>query len=238
MASQHTFYLSRHTLWHHMHISIKLSILLLYALLIIALERPVQVLFLLSSFVTVSLLTQLPIPYRAVTGTAVIGLCGLVFYATPPTLATAFGLALGKIASLLFLGSWFNMTTKPHALLSLLSPTAAVQRPSLNSFLYLMSTSLSILPLVQHDLQKAIDTESIRLEKAIRFYQFTTWVNILSVFVIRVLKRADQFAQQVIDRGYSLRQGLRPIHQHPRQWSDWFIGILAIGFACTTFFTL
>jgi energy-coupling factor transporter transmembrane protein EcfT len=122
----------------------------------------------------------------------------------------------------------FTMTTEPSSILEFLLPSNIVQS-RLFPLAYIINTILAVLPSIQYDLQRAIDSETMRRGQRVNFYSIGSWLTILTVILVRVLNRAERFTDTVIDRGYIPSRGLNPLISHSLKWRDVLLALFVVA---------
>jgi energy-coupling factor transporter transmembrane protein EcfT len=135
--------------------------------------------------------------------------------------------ALGKVVALTMTLALFSMTTRLNEIVLLIKPSNSMGT-SLQSIIYIVNTTLAVLPSIQFDLQRAIDAETIRRGRTVKLYSLGAWVTILTVVLVRALTRAERLAEAVIDRGYLPSKGITTLAPQPLHWRDVVLLILSI----------
>jgi energy-coupling factor transporter transmembrane protein EcfT len=135
--------------------------------------------------------------------------------------------AAGKVFCLSLIVALFTMTTKLSSILPLLLQSNAVQS-RLYPLVYIVNTILAVLPSIQYDLQRAIDSETVRRGQKVNVYSLGSWFTILIVILVRVLNRAERFTDTVLDRGYLPSQGSYALINHSLKWGDILLTVLVV----------
>jgi len=81
---------------------------------------------------------------------------------------------------------------------------------------------------MQYDLQRAIDAETLRRGKRLKFYSLNSWVTVLTTVLVRSLSRAERLADTVLDRGLVLSEAPVPSDAQPLLVKDIILTLIAI----------
>jgi hypothetical protein len=104
----------------------------------------------------------------------------------------------------------FGARTSTSNILDLFS-TPLLRRRSLSSLTYLLSTTVAVLPSIQHDLRKSMDGVILRRGGRAALLFPSAWVDVVLDEMVRASLRSQRLADAVSDRGYRLASGLVPL---------------------------
>ncbi len=199
-----------------------------YTTILFSSQSPVALLLLFTLIIGVITFLRLPLRGRAITSLLVLLMLLVVFTSSEDQWYGHLALVASKIFCLSMIVALFTMTTKLSSILQLLLPSKAVQS-RLYPLAYIINTILAVLPSIQYDLQRAIDSETVRRGQKVNFYSLGSWFTILTVILVRVLNRAERFTDTVIDRGYIPSQGLNPLISHSLKWRDVLLALFVVA---------
>lgn len=221
------FYLVTDTWLHRMPLGTKLVTAATYAMLAFTATTLVALLSLCILIVVVTLLSGLPLPHRIFTLTVVL-LLVIVVIARPDVglvLNLIQGLAritiLSTVVLLLTITTRFGQTLQPLQRSHSGFSGARVAR-------FLLNMTLMVVPSMQYDLQRAIDAETLRRGKRLKFYSLNSWVTVLTTVLVRSLSRAERLADTVLDRGLVLSEAPVPSDAQPLLVKDIILTLIAI----------
>ena len=219
------FYVPRETPLHHLHVTGKLLLFLLYAIIIFMATTWQTAATFLAMLAGFTCLLRLPLRSKPALVLAFVLLAAAAL--THENLIFGLALAVGKILSLVLLLGLFSMTTRVSVILQTLLPSGALGA-FVRAVVYIINTTLAVFPSLQYDLQRVIDAETLRRGVKVSFYSIGSWMSILTVVFVRVMLRAERFTDTVVDRGFIPSQGLQPLLQQSFGSRDL---ILTAGFA-------
>ncbi|MBA3531033.1 MAG: energy-coupling factor transporter transmembrane protein EcfT [Ardenticatenales bacterium] len=222
-----TTYIEKSTIFHRLPLTTKLVVLIFYFLLIFLSNRPLTLLLLCFVIMIAFLIVRLPLKNHTFSLFTILCLSAFVL-PFPPLPGIGLVVSLGKILCLVMVITLFMMTTKPQDLIQQVGISNKTPRV-LHFFVYLITTTLAVLPAVQHDLQRALEAETLRRGGTIPFHAWSSWVTILVVLLARAVERAERLADIVIDRGYSFDRGLVPLYSPSSTWRSFGVALLCIA---------
>jgi len=220
------FYIPGKTPLHKLHIGVKLSLLLVYSIIIFSTSSLLALFLYLIIFVGITIRSRLLIRSRVIHLLAILFI--IFAYLTKNSTIIILALGISKIAILTLLLDLFSMTTPYRDIMQLLSSSAPFIR-EINSIIYVANTTITIMPSIQYELLRAIDAETIRRGSSVKLYSFDSWVTILIVLVARTMIRAERFTDAVLDRGYIPSQRLVLSNTRPFSWSDFLIMVVLLA---------
>ena len=209
-----TAYIPGRSVLHRLHPTAKLVLLLVYTMLIAFRPTPIFLLGLELCLILVMWGMGLPIPHRWL-GLVVAGLLVMAILSLPDAgWLRQLVVGMGRVVCLLLLVSLFGMVTRANDLL----PVG--NRRWLYNIAFVVSLTTATLPGVQYDLQRAIDTETLRRRKAISPFNIGAWLGLLPRLIVRGLARADRLADAAFDRGFAPGRILTPLYRTHFGWAD------------------
>jgi energy-coupling factor transporter transmembrane protein EcfT len=214
-----SFYFPKATLLHQLHIVVKLIIFSFYTIMIFSIDNPIVTLSFYILLVGLFIVIGLPLRNKIFVGGSLLLLLLVVLSSSQETVIGHFILTLGKVACLFFVIALFTMTTRLNSILQLLVPRNK-KLYIFSQLIYVINTTLAVAPSIQYDLQRAIDSETIRRGKKIGFFSFDSWVTIFSITLVRTLNRTERFTDTVIDRGFVPTEGIKTLSEHPINKKD------------------
>lgn len=214
------FYISGETPVHRLHIGAKLFLLLVFAVLVFSTTSILALALYLVVFIAITLGFGLPVRSYGLLVVAI----GLSLLAILTGISTIYviALAVAKFAIMSILLGLFTMTTPYRSIIQLLSASTPFIK-EINTIVYITNTTITVMPSIQYELQRAIDAETIRRNSPVRFYSFGSWITILTVLIARMMIRAERFTDAVLDRGYIPSQHLAVARPRPFALSDLLI---------------
>ena len=220
------FYIPADTWLHRLHIGAKLVVVAAYIGVTLTIRTPLALLCICLLAVLATLLLGLPLRQWVMVLVAML-LLGLEFIVGwETTLVARFVFGFGKVVCLSSIIDLFTMTTRTRQVLQHLQWSGS-GLPGLGSALYLVNTTLAVVPSIQYDLQRARDAETLRRGTKLRFYSLNSWVTVLTIVLVRAMSRSERLANTVIDRGLFPSDGLVPLASPPMHWRDLFLAIVA-----------
>jgi biotin transport system permease protein len=211
-------YVARDSFLHRIHPGPKVLLLILYAGALFSCNKPWQVTAFLVVIALTTLLLGLPLKFRIGLGVAILLIIAVSFL-EPVLLLQQIVLAIGKVVALNLMISLFNMTTRTRDLVALLASVDNVRR-YFGPLLFTVSTMITVTPTIERDIQRAIDTETLRRGTAPSFFSLNAWAAILVILLSRVLKRADALTAAILDRGFSLSSLVSFTNHWQSRWQD------------------
>lgn len=189
----------------HMHIALKFLVMAVYvALLYTTHSLPSLALYSLLLLVgTVAMLLSVRLLYVPILA-ADLALLGML--SRDPT-AQAVLVGLCKVCCLTQILAIFGATTPATELLRLFS-ARMVRLPGVQALIYLLSTTLAVLPSLQRDIRKSMDVAVLRGGRRLTWLLPKTWKILLLDVLIRTIYRSQRLADAVADRGFQLSTGL------------------------------
>jgi energy-coupling factor transporter transmembrane protein EcfT len=222
------FYLPQKTLLHHLHLGVKLALVVAYAATIFGVANPWGQSIILFGLAAVTIILKLPLTHWLPTLIGVmLPLLPAVFPILDTEPLTSIMISYMRIVSFLLLLSLFTMTTRPMFVLQYLFRSKRLL-PFIQPGLYILNTMLAVFPSLEYDLQRAVEAEKIRLGRAVRLFDLGSWMTVLIVTLTRALNRAERFADSVIDRGFSPHQEVTFFHERAASLADWGVLIGAV----------
>ena len=218
-------YVAADTFFHRLHPGVKFVLIVLYAVAIFSCRTPWQVLAFLAVIALVTLLLKLPLTMRISLGLAAAALAAVWYLQPAAGWLPQIVLAVGQVVALNCLIALFNMTTRPRDIVALLSASDVLRR-NLGPTLFVVSAMITVTPTIERDIQRAIDTETLRRGAAPRFYSLAAWSAILVVLLSRVLRRAEALATAMVDRGYSPDAPQTMTNHWQNRWQDVAVALL------------
>lgn len=212
-------YVAKDSFLHRLSPASKLLLLILYAVALFNCTAPWQVVAFMAVITATILLLTLPFNLRISFCTVAILLLAIWYFEPASKLMQQLVLAIGKITTLNLMIALFNMTTRPRDLIALLASVKNV-RQHFGSVLFTVSTMITVAPTIERDVQRAIDTETLRRGSAPRFFSLNAWAAILIILLSRVLKRAEALTTSILDRGYSPSSSVTFINHRNTRWQD------------------
>jgi energy-coupling factor transporter transmembrane protein EcfT len=201
-------------------------------------NKPAAILLFFLLLVGSILFLGLPLKNKIYSGILFLLLVWVSLPSAQPTNVGQFVLAIGKVTSMFMVVALFSMTTRLSSIIQLLDPKNT-KHYTLSQMVYVINTTLAIAPSIQYDLQRAIDSETIRRGKKIGIFSFDSWVSILTITLVRTLNRSERFTDTVLDRGFVPSQGMRALSERPLNKYDVILSFLLIAPALMIwFFTL
>jgi energy-coupling factor transporter transmembrane protein EcfT len=222
-----SFYIPRISFLHRLHITGKLIILLFYAIGIFILVKPLATLLFYIVLVGSIILLRFPVRNRIMTGVTFCLLVVIILTSSQQTILGRFVLAISKVLCLYMVIALFTMTTRLNSILQLLGVRER-KFNTLYQLVYVINTTLAVAPSIQYDLQRAIDSETIRRGKRIGFISFESWLTILTITLVRILNRTERFTDTVLDRGFVPSQRMHTLSERPINKKDWLLTALMI----------
>lgn len=220
----------------HLHIGIKLLLLLLYGALLVTTRSLGQLLLDADLLLLASIVLLLPprtlyVPITAAlaaevglylphAGSLTLAIAGarLMPFAgmqgVPVAAAQAVALALCKVLCIAQVVAVFSLTTPVPELLRVFS-AGVFRLPGINTLAYLLSTTLAVLPSVQRDLRKSLEVAILRRGSRRTLLRPSTWTAVVLDLLVRTVLRSQRLGDAVADRGFNLAHGLTPL---PGQW--------------------
>jgi energy-coupling factor transporter transmembrane protein EcfT len=207
-----SFYFPKISFLHRLHITGKLIILLFYAIVIFILDKPLATLLFYIVLVGFIILSRFPIRNRIMTGVIFCLLILVILTSSQQTILGRSVIAIGKVLCLFMVVALFTMTTRLNSILQLLDARER-KFDTFYQVVYVINTTLAVAPSIQYDLQRAVDSETIRRGKRIRFYSLESWITILTITLVRTLNRTERFTDTVLDRGYMPSRGMHTLSE-------------------------
>lgn len=198
------YYSPRDTLLHHLPNGMKLMLVLFYVALTLICYKPISIIFLLASFIGITLCMHFPLRGWPISIILFISLGYLVFSQDPGNVLTNILILIAKVMIVYLVTALFSRSTRLTDLLNNLS-SYSEKINILKSILYVINTILAILPSIQYEFNKAVTAEEIRRRKPLRFYNIDSFMLILNVTLVRILKRSERFTDTVLERGLNLK---------------------------------
>ena len=206
------------SLLHRLPLGLKLFVLFSYIAFIFVSQSPLALLTLCFVILTALFVIRLPLRNKALIFFTILLLISALFASSKTAFGVRLIMGLGKLVCLMMVLTIFSMTSKANDILQLVKPDLTSSR--LHWVSYIINMTLAVLPSIQYDLQRAIDAETLRRGRKVRFYSLSCWVTILTVVLVRSISRAERLADTVINRGYSPSRGLTSLSEPSRGWTD------------------
>lgn len=207
---------------------VKICLLLFYLITIFTSWQPVIILGFVLALTSVTLLLFLPLRGYILLFATLFLLLSNVLWPAENVILVWLGLISGKITCLFLLTRLFIMTTKPNEFLETGLGESGRWRKAAQPAVYILNTTIAILPSVQHDLQKAIDAEIMRRGHRMKLYSLSSWLAVLTTLIVRGLLRAQRVTETVIDRGFNLATGMTSLQERQMKRVDAILLILTI----------
>ena len=152
--------------------------------------------------------------------------------ATSP-FAEATILGIAKLVCLALVIGIFAAMTQTSELLNVFS-AAGNSIPGTRPLMYLLSTTLAVLPSLQRDVARSVDVAILRGGGRATLAAPKTWGTILIDVLVRAVLRGQRMADAVVARGFRLSTGLAPLPLQRFHFSDLLVGLILIapGAAC------
>jgi energy-coupling factor transporter transmembrane protein EcfT len=181
---------------HRLHPALKAALLVLYVGIVAVCSAAVGLLAIGALLALVTWAAHLPLRYAGFMVTTGC-LLGAIAAGLPVPMPLANVIAgLGRVACLVLLVSLFSMTTRANDLL----PIGG--RGWRASAAFAVSLTVAMLPGIQYDLQRAVDTATLRRGRPVRPLNLGVWLGLLPHAILRGLARADRLAEAIVDRGW------------------------------------
>ena len=194
------YFSPRETFLHHVPNGLKLSLVVFYVSLTLICYQSLSLEILLILFLGTTLFLNFPVRGWWLAICLFFTLGYTAFFLPANGLAASLVVAVAKIFSISLMFALFSRTTKLNTLLNNLSSTTGKfgwMRP----IFYVLNTILAIFPSIQYEFEKAVAAEGIRRGKSLRYYNFDSYMLILSVTLVRIINRSERFTDTVLERG-------------------------------------
>jgi energy-coupling factor transporter transmembrane protein EcfT len=205
-----------------LHLSIKVILLLAYITLLLLARQPIPLLL----YTALALLGTIGIrlPLRSWVVPLLAALALLAALLQPAGLLQIALLGAGRLLCLLQLLTLFGTITQTTELLQALT-LLANRLPALHALLYVLSSTLAVLPSIRQDVRKSMDVAILRKGSRATLLSIGTWSTILTDLLVRAMLRGQRLAEAVADRGYRLSVGLTPLPSQRFRLFDLMIGL-------------
>lgn len=214
-------YVPGQSVLHQLHPTAKVVLLLVYVVVIAARSTPAALLQLELVLIAVTWMMRLPVRYKWLAMAVGVLLAAAVAGWPSSGFLRQLVVGIGRVVCLMLLVSLFGMATKANDLL----PVGT--GGWLHSGAFVMSLTVAMLPGIQYDLQRALDTETLRRGRRVGPLHLGVWLNLLPRLILRGLARADRLAEATLDRGFAPGRVLTPLHRTAFNLSD--LAYTAVG---------
>ena len=208
------------------HIFIKSAAFIVYTFMVLSVSRSYQLFAFTILIALATLAVRLP---RRSWWVPLIGLACLVTVLVWPMQGNGTWLVgLARLCDIAQLLAVFSAVSQTSEFLRLIS----TRLPGLRVLGYLCSTTLAVLPSIQHEWQKSRDIVWLRDGRWSLFLPWT-WATILTDTLVRTVARSQRLAESVVDRNFQLRRGLTPLPYRRYVWTNVLASLLlvALGYA-------
>lgn len=195
-------YVPVQTVLHRMHPGFKVLLLVIYSVVIAVRPTPKSLLGLELFLIAVGWSIQQRVSYVGLALPTCILLAAAVLGWPYDNSVWYLLLGLGRVVCLLLLVNLFGMVTKATELW----PMGGARW--MQNVAMIFSLTVAMLPGIQHDAQRALDTETLRRGKSVGLLNPAIWLRLTPRLILRGLARADRLADAAMDRG------IAPGHLH------------------------
>ncbi|MGH2485497.1 MAG: CbiQ family ECF transporter T component [Ktedonobacterales bacterium] len=186
---------------------IALKFLLVTAYMVVLFEAQTLRALALYSLLLLTGTMLLLLPLRLLYAPILASLAALLGVLWPDATAQALLMALCKVCCVAQVLAIFGGTTPPTELLRLFS-ARVLRVPGVHALMYVLSTTLAVLPSMQRDIRKSMDATILRGGSRLTFLKPRTWRSLLLDVLVRTIYRSQRLADAVADRGFRLEAGL------------------------------
>jgi len=205
-----------------LHLAIKLILLLAYVTLLLLSRQPIPLLLYAALALLAGIAARLPLRSWLVPLLAALPLVAALF--EPAGFLQTLLLGAGRLLCVLQLLLIFGATTTITEVLNMLTLFAS-RYTALSELLYLLSSTLAVLPSIRQDVRKSMDVALLRKGSRKTLLSVGTWASVLTDTLVRAILRGQRLADAVADRGYRLSVGLTPLPSQRFRLFDLFAGL-------------
>ena len=207
------------------HLLIKLSVLVVYMTLLLLTKRPLGLLLYAVLSLILTMLVRLPMRRWLVPLLSTLVLIGA--YVQPAGLFQMTLLSTGRLFCLLQFLLVFGAMTQTSELLQFFTFIAA-RLPVLYPPLYVLASTLAVLPSIRQDMRKSMDVAILRKGSRAVLLSMSAWSTLLADVLVRTLVRGQRLADSVTERGYRLAVGLTPLPTQRFRLLDVVLGLFLL----------